>query len=366
MKGLVLALIAAACAASLYLLNGAPGTQASPASARQGVTRPAPGEPLVPLHGVAIQIHRAEEAAERIAPLIREIAGLGANSVTLSLSGYQKHAGSWRIANDPNRTPTAKDVGRLIDAARAAGLRVIVMPKILLSEPRGSEWRGRIQPPSWDDWFDQYRRFIVEWARVAEEGKADVFVVGSELVTTEKHTEQWLRVIRDVRLVFHGQIAYSANWDHYSGIEFWPKVDLIGLTSYHKLSDKQMPEVADLVAAWRPIKRKILEWQERQGKPLLFTEVGWASQPGCSIEAWNYYRHTKPSDEGLEEQRRCYEAFTAVWAETPQLAGTIWWEWTDQPGGSIDFSYTPKAKPAEQVLRKWFELQAAGGAHPAP
>jgi hypothetical protein len=121
-----------------------------------------------------------------------------------------------------------------------------------------------------------------------------------------------------------------------------------------------MPSVDELVEAWRPIKREILDWQERMARPLLFTEVGWASQPGCSIEAWNYYRHTEPSAEGLEEQRRCYEAFARVWADTPQLAGTVWWEWTDQPGGPADFGYTPKGKPAEQVLRDWFVRQAAG------
>ena len=333
----------------------APGQPESPEL--HAVTRPRPGQALVPMHGLAIQIHWADDVVARLAPQIRQIAALGANSVTISLSGYQKHAASWRISNDPERTPRPGDVKTLIAVARADNLRVILMPKILLREPRGSEWRGRIQPPSWDDWFDQYRRFIVAWARVAEEARAEVFLVGSELVTTEKKTAHWLRTIRDVRQVFHGQLAYSANWDHYSKIEFWPKVDLIGLTTYYKLSDEPMPSVSDLVEAWQPITKEILTWQARAGKPLLFTEVGWASQPGCSIEAWNYYRTSSPSPDGLEEQRRCYEAFARVWADVPQLAGTIWWEWTDQPGGPDDVGYTPKGKPAEEVLRTWFAQQ---------
>lgn len=322
-----------------------------------------PGQSLVPLHGLAIQVHRAHDVVLRLAPRIREIAALGANSMTLSLSGYQDHAGSWRIRNDPERTPRPEDVARLVAVAQANGLRVILMPKILLSDPRGSEWRGRIQPPSWDDWFGQYRRFIVEWARLAEQTGVEVFVVGSELVSTETRTNHWLRTIADVRQVYNGQLAYSANWDHYSKLKFWPKVDLVGITTYYKLSEDPLPRVADMTEAWHPIKQRILDWQKKVRKPLLFTEVGWASQPGCSIEPWNYYRHQSPSTEGLEEQRRCYAAFVRVWADVPQLAGTIWWEWTDSPGGPDDFGYTPKGKPAERVLRDWFASQAR---HPEP
>jgi len=31
----------------------------------------------------------------------------------------------------------------------------------------------------------------------------------------------------------------------------------------------------------------------------------------------------------------------------------IWWEWNATAGGPTDFGYTPKGKPAEQVLRQW-------------
>ena len=166
-------------------------------SAKPTSLRPRRGQALVPLHGLAIQIHRTKNAVSRTAPLIREVAELGANSVALSISGYQKHAGSWRIRNHKERTPHPEDMEELFAIAQANDLRIIFMPKILLSEPRGSEWRGRIQPPSWADWFDQYRRFIVEWARVAERSGVEVFVVGSELVSTEKKTAQWRRIIRD-------------------------------------------------------------------------------------------------------------------------------------------------------------------------
>ena len=126
---------------------------------------------------MAIQIHGAADAVPRYAPLMSEIADLGANAVLISVSGYQRHAATSLIWNDSEKTPREEDVGELVRAARAAGLRVVLMPKILLSEPRGTEWRGRIQPNSWDEWFDRYRRWIVQWARLAEQADAEVFMV---------------------------------------------------------------------------------------------------------------------------------------------------------------------------------------------
>ena len=319
--------------------------------------RPTPGTVWAPMHGLAIQISRAEDVLQRFAPAIDEIADLGANVVLISISGYQQHAATSLIGNDEAKTPSEQDVAELIRGARRAGLRVVLMPKILLDKPRGTEWRGRIQPPSWDQWFDQYRRWIVPWARLAEEAGVEMFMVGSELVSAEKHTTQWRRVIRDVRQVFHGQLSYSANWDHYSGIEFWSELDLVGLTTYYELADHEGAAVEEIVAGWGKWKEKILRWQRQVGKPILLTEVGWASQPGCAIEAWNYLRHQRPSAEGLAEQARCYEAFCRVWANVPQLGGTFWWEWTPEPAGPQDFGYTPKGKPAEQVLRRWFADQ---------
>lgn len=69
---------------------------------------------------------------------------------------------------------------------------------------------------------------------------------------------------------------------------------------------------------------------------------------------WNYYQNQRATPAALEEQRRLYEAFIRVWNNTPELMGVIWWEWNASEGGPGDYGYTPKNKPAEQVLRRWF------------
>ena len=332
------------------------------------VPRPLPPD-YRPFHGLSWQIHQSKDCVPRSAKLLGEIADMGADTVLISNAGYQEHAGSATFQIDPDVTPSEEQWLKIFQTAHANGLRVILMPIILLSDPRGTEWRGVISPPNWDDWFDQYREFLLHFARIAEKGQVEVMTVGSELISTEKYTDRWRRLIRDVRKVYHGKLSYSANWDHYKVVEFWDELDLVGMTSYYKLSAEPRPQLDTLIEAWAPIKRGLLRWQTRIGKPLLFTEVGWCSQEGTSIEPWNYYYKQEATPAGLEEQKNCYLAFMKTWTDVPQVGGVIWWEWTEDAGGEKDYNYIPKGKPAEIALRNWFERTSeayAAESAPAP
>src|SRR5204862_7144159 len=103
---------------------------------------------------------------------------------------------------------------------------------------QGNEWRGTIRPPNWTRWFDHYREAIRVFAAVARDHHADVFVMGSELVSSEGQTEQWKQTIREVREIVKGQLAYSANWDHYAHIQFWEDLDFVGMNSYWQLGTR--------------------------------------------------------------------------------------------------------------------------------
>lgn len=306
--------------------------------------------------GVAIQVQSGFGPVETYRPLLREVAALGADTVMLCPSGFMEHAKSQGIYIDARKCPGPQEFRALVSEARAAGLRVIVMPILLLARPRGSEWRGVIEPPDWPDWWRQYREFVIYFADIARDGGAEALIVGSELVSTERNTAEWVRVIEAAREHFPGgRLGYSANWDHYKPVQFWDKLDFVGMTSYYTLADKDMPSVEEIVAKWRPIHAEITRWQKQVGRPIVFTEVGWCSQKGAARAPWNYYHNQRASRDGLEEQRRLYEAFLQVWDGTPGVAGLIWWEWTAGAGGETDFGYTPKGKPAEALLREWLK-----------
>jgi hypothetical protein len=239
--------------------------------------------PDPPYYGMSWQIHHSAHAVEEGRLLLKQIAELGADTVLISNPGYQEHAASESFKVDKAVTPSKEQWREIFQMAHQNGLRVMLMPIILLSNPRGTEWRGVINPPSWDDWFEQYTKFIVYFAQIAAENHVEVLSVGSELVSTERYTDRWRKVIAEVRKVYPGKLTYSANWDHYKVVEYWDQLDLIGMTSYYKLSSSPNPTLKTLMDEWAPIKRGILHWQKQIGKPLLFTEVGWCSQEGASI-----------------------------------------------------------------------------------
>ena len=329
-------------------------SDSAPHAVRDGSDSPGVDDSGIWYRGVALQMRTGFGPVTKYTPLIREIAELGADTVLLSSAGFMEHARAQAIFIDGRKAPSPNDFTEIIREAKQLGLKVIVMPILLLSHPRGSEWRGVIEPPDWNDWFRQYREFVVHFADIARAGGADAIMIGSELVSTEKYTAQWVKTIEITREHFPGKLGYSANWDHYQPIQFWDKLDFVGMTSYYKLADRKGAGVDEMIAKWQPIKKRILRWQRKIGKPIVMTEVGWCSQLGAATAPWNYYQNQKPTPEGHEEQRRLYEAFLRVWDGSEGLAGVVWWEWTGSQGGPSDFGYTPKNKPAEKLLREWF------------
>lgn len=306
------------------------------------------------VRGMAVQFNTFYQADESFRRALDEIAELGANSVLLSTAGYMEHAHAQAIYIDSRKLPSREEFVELIRHARKRGLYVILMPIVLLSNPRGSEWRGVIDPPDWTEWWRQYDEFILYFADLAQEGGADAFTVGSELVSTEKYTPKWERIVEQVRKRFTGKLGYSANWDHYKPVKFWDRLDFLGMTSYYTLADQDDPSIEQIVKKWKPIRDQIMDWARTTGKPLYLTEVGWCSQEGAAQAPWNYYQNQRATAAGMEEQRRLYEAFIRAWEGTSGLEGVMWWEWTHDGGGTSDYGYTPKGKPAERVLRDWF------------
>lgn len=347
------------------------------------VPAPAPARPSslpaqlreVPLggqfRGMAVQLYGGTGVYEAYHRLIPEIAELGADTVLFVVHGWQEHAGSLDLHIDGRKTADAEEVGRLCDLARAHGLRRILMPIVLLSSPRGSEWRGKIIPADrdWEAWFNRYRQFIVHFATVAERHQVEIFMVGSELIKTERYDDQWRKVIAEVRRHYHGKLGYSANWDHYQPekVAFWPLLDYVGMTSYYELASGPNPPIDEIDANWTKIKQEITAFQRGVDKPIIFTEVGWCSQEGAAKEGWNYYANQHATEKGRIEQAILYEAFLKAWAEEPGVGGIIWWEWDTSPGGDNDHGYSPRGKPAERILREWFaEKREAGPAESAP
>ncbi len=325
---------------------GAAESQAKPTTTS---TAPADREGL-PYRGVAIQVQRVDWIG-RYMQSIDQIAAVGGDTVSLVVDTRQENGSASRIYLDMRMTPSPEQLGRLIDHAKSKNLRVVLMPIVLLDNPRGTEWRGTIKPEQWDDWFGSYRGMITHFAWIAEQHGVNVLVVGSELVSTQSFKAEWTQIIHEVRQIFHGQLTYSSNWDNYTAVPFWDQLDLIGMNSYWKLGPDRNVRLGEIEAEWRRIQKDLLAFVKKEHKPLLFLEVGWCSLANAAHEPWDYTRVSEDIDLGL--QQRLYEGFFRSWSGNPLLGGFMIWEWSPDQSGPNNKGYTPRGKPAEAVLKQW-------------
>jgi hypothetical protein len=354
-KGKLLAVgvfvVVVAGAFGLGLLRG-DGSHAprTPTPSTSPATRTRAGE----FRGISLQLHSGHPD-HPYATYIDEIAAVGANTVCLVVPGFQENASSTSLFIDARKVPTNARLLELMDHAHERGLRVVLMPIVLLENPGAGEWRGKLSPTSWAHWWEDYNSFLLRYAKLAQRGGAEVLIIGSELVTTESHEQRWRYLIGEVRRRYDGLLSYSANWDHYRPIQWWDAVDLIGMTTYYDLTGGDDPTLERLMESWRDVKADVLEWQRKKGKPIVFTEVGWPNQATCAQYPWDYFRATDQPDP--EAQANCFEAFFRTWFNEPSVAGYLVWEWRNypqQPVGPEDTSYVPVGKPALDVIRRYY------------
>jgi hypothetical protein len=305
---------------------------------------------LHPYCGVAMQLQRVDWV-EEYCKTIDDIAADGGDTVSLVVDARQENAESTCMYVDMRKTMTVPQLTEIINHAKSKNLRVILMPIVLLDNPASDkEWRGTLAPTDWHAWFDNYRDTIEHYARVAQSTGVDVLVVGSELVSSEEHSDEWIETIKDVRNIYKGQLTYSSNWDRYQKVSFWKYLDFIGMNSYWTLGKDRNVTVDEIDQKWKEIQERIFRFQDTVHKPVILLEAGWCSLANAAKDPWDYTQEALPADNEL--QRKLYEGFFQSWWGKPELAGFVIWEM--HPGGdATGKGYTPAGKPAEDVMRQW-------------
>jgi hypothetical protein len=251
--------------------------------------------------------------------------------------------------------------------ANKFGIKTMLKPHIWLHRSSTGGWRAEIameNEESWQQWFDNYRKFILHHAALAQANKIEIFCIGTELYLTIRHREaDWRKLIKDVREIYHGKITYAANWHkEFEEVKFWDQLDFIGIQAYFPLSNKNYPQLKELIEGWQPHIRKIEEVQKRYQKSVIFTELGYKSVENTASKPWEWIRPFtgNPNQADLKLQANCYEAFFQSLWEKKWFNGVYFWKWfpeVDRSGGRKNRDFSPQDKPAEKILAKWFSVQ---------
>lgn len=293
--------------------------------------------------GVAVGLHppEAKRLGIDVVPDMAEIRSLGADAILLPVPWSTRDTTSVGIR--PNAETIADaDLVRAIRAAHQHGLQTTLMPYVVLVDGAPGDWRGKLRPADPDAWWHAYERLVSHYAQIAEREGVRTLVVGSELSSMQPKLGRWRGLIGRVRSTFGGELAYVANHDALTDAPF-DLVDVAGVSAYWSLTDDLDASAEALESAWRRIAADL-------DREVVLFEVGYPSIDGAAIAPWD---DTIGAPIDLEEQRRAYTAATKAIASSPNIRGAYFWGWFG-PGGPYDRSYTPRGKPAELVLRRFF------------
>ena len=298
--------------------------------------------------------------------MLPALKAVGVTHITLIQFGFQREMEEPVINMRPDaRWYSESDRGAREFARTADSLEmgIIIKPHLWLGrynvEGQSRSAIGYADEAEWQAWEAQYSELIMHYAQLAQEIRAYMLVIGTELARAARERPMfWKELIREVRQVYGGRLTYAANWwDEYEHVSFWEDLDAIGIQGYFELSESPDPGLDELEKGWAAHKSDLQDLAEETGKPVLFTEIGYRNVPDAAAKPWRWpsrdeIGRTEPAD---SLQARLYESFFQnLWNE-PWFDGAILWKYTgdrDRRRNYLDFS--PQGKPAEEVIRRWF------------
>lgn len=320
----------------------------------QRVTLVDPPRHLLPpawIHGFNVTAYRPEGfSSPQARAAIAQLAATGVRDAVFAPVVYQDTKTSSEVAANALKTPSDDSLLAGMRYALSLGLRVGVKPHV---DVHDGSFRGEIAPDDPQAWFTSYEAVLLRYARLAQTAGAQLLVIGTELNKLQEDADRWRRLIRDVRGVYRGRLAYAANWSPGpAAVQFWDALDYVGVDAYWPLSTPTpQPSVAQLVAAWAPYVRDLAQVARKTGKPALLTEVGFPARAGSHANPAN------PDGGGADidraAQARAYEAVYRAWRGVPELRGVLWWEWSTDARDVVPGGYSPAPGFAVDVVRTW-------------
>ena len=276
------------------------------------------------------------------------------------------------------KTITANIAG--IQLAKQTGFKVFLKPHIVLGEipekknhkvitvsrtnrkqrlkdkTGGVEWRGELAPKKESDWLiweANYEAYILQLAKVAEVLEVDLFSIGTELKQSAwRRPAFWRQLIQKVRIIYAGELVYSANWDEYQKITFWQDLDYIGVDTYFPINKMETPSIKKTLKNWRSIQKQLKKISKKENRKILLTEFGYRSVAYAGKRPWTHNLGGETANN--EAQRNLYEAFFQTFWKKNWIAGGFAWKWYCIPPYKEATSFAIQNKSALTVLQRWY------------
>ena len=236
-------------------------------------------------------------------------------------------------------------------------IKVMLKPQIWIGN---GDFTGNIIFKSNEDWQNfeqQYAEMILFYAKVAQDSKAEMFCLGTELNSfVNNRPAFWSDLITEVKKVYQGKLTYAENWDKIDNVSFWNQLDYIGVDAYFPISEQKTPELEQVKLRWKEISLNLKNLSQNHSKPILFTEFGYRSIDFAGKSPWDSTRIEGQVNEDAQDILLT-GLIESVWNK-PWFAGGFLWKWFHDPEQLSDWQanrFCVHGKLAERTLKMYFE-----------
>lgn len=308
------------------------------------------------INGLSFVAHRSPINNTHIAPVVN----VNANYAAIMPFGFIRDLGHPEIVFNTDRQwygETKSGAKQYAEKLVKKNIKIMLKPQIWVW--RG-EFTGYIEMKNEPDWVtleNTYTKFILEYAELAENIKADIFCIGTELEKfIENRPDYWFDLIKEIKHIYKGKLTYAANWDEFKRTPFWNELDFIGVDAYFPVSENKTPTVTECLQGWEIHKKVVQGISSTYDKPILFTEFGYRSVDYSGKEPWRSDRSM--SQVNLEAQTNTTQALFETFWDEDWFAGGFLWKWHhnyEQAGGKENTRFTPQNKPVEALIKNHYE-----------
>lgn len=302
--------------------------------------------------------------------------GYGSAAFDQTLSEVQRMGGNWISLTVFGRVWDLRGVGvdldfemphaqvrqnviRSVEMAHRRGLRVLLVPHLWVES---GEWRAEIQPEDEERialFHENYSRFALAWAQVAEEAGVDLFAAGVELrswVTTAR-APSFVDLLGKIREKYSGLLTYASNWDDTEDTVVWGHLDVIGINAFYPLHWEDDATFEQVEAGGHRVAEQVEAVARRYERPVVFTEFGYTTRKNTAIKPWLWPEELGKVEVDQTDQARAYAALLGAMRDVPGFMGAfVWRMYADVADMSQEpeWGFSPWGKEAEVVLRNTF------------
>lgn len=282
------------------------------------------------------------------------VKNINANWVALMPFAFMRYIDSPGLRYNSKRQWRGETVEGIIEVANAFeenGIAVMIKPQIWTGRGEFSGFINMHNERDWVSFEQEYKNFILDYARAAKQVHAAIFCIGTELNKfATLRPAFWNELIDSVRANYNGKITYAENWDTYEDVPFWNKLDYIGIDAYFPIQIDKDVTVSGLQNGWKNPLQKMEAISKKMGKQILFAEYGYRNADYCAKEPW------LQDNQGINnknQQLALQVLYDELWSKE-WFAGGFLWKWYQHRfrKGEVGIDYTVQDKPAEEVVKK--------------